>query len=79
MKIVKRSHNVSDTNDKEICRFKLTDLKMYITNLKRYLEDKKNDLTVSECRAITSEIEAWNGFFKMADKLNLKSKRKIKN
>ncbi len=78
MKIEKRLHNVSDTNDKEICRFKLVDMRLYVANLKRYLEDERNELTLAKCQSIATEIEAWVGFFRLADKLNLKSKRPVK-
>lgn len=71
MKIEKRFDNISDTNDKEVCLFKLSDLRRYIANLKRYLEDEESKLTVAQCQSISVEIEAWIGFFRMTDKLNL--------
>jgi hypothetical protein len=81
MKIEKRLHNVSDDNDKEVCRLKLSDLRMYVANLKRYLDDEREKLTLQKCQSIESEIEAWIGFFRMSDKLNLRSSnpKRVKN
>jgi hypothetical protein len=73
MKIEKRLHNVADDNDEHKCRLKLSDLKMYVANLKRYLDDDRDRLTVFQCMSIEIEIEAWVGFFRMADRLSLKS------
>jgi hypothetical protein len=73
MKITKRAPNISDDNDRQECRLKLSDLKMYVANLKRYLDAERDKMDVAQCQSITVEIEAWNGFFKMAEKLNMKS------
>lgn len=73
MKFIKRAPNVSDDNDKFMCRLKLSDLRLYVANLKRYLESERKNLVVGKCRAIESEIEAWVGFFRMSEKLNMKS------
>lgn len=74
MKISKKAHNVSDNNDKEICVFRFKDIKKYVVNLKSYQYIKKNDLTVYESAAITGEVRAWENFFNMMDKLNIKTK-----
>ena len=71
MKISKKSSNVSDSNDIEKCHFKLSDLIKYVATLKWYLSYKGSKMTVVECKAIMTEIEAWTGFFKMTNKLNL--------
>jgi hypothetical protein len=86
MKIVKRQDNVTDDNDKEVCLFKLTDLRIYVANLKRYLSDERNEFTVAQSQSIATEVEAWAGFRKIIKQQstiinNLKSKEvwKTKN
>lgn len=74
MKIKKKAENVSDDNDKDACLFRYCDIKKYVVSLKAYLHKYKNESTVWECTAISREIEGWENFFWMMEKLNIKTK-----